>query len=156
MTSEPVSNNPLHTSARLAISSDQNPLAHWPLRVLVVDDLRDAAESMAQLLRILGYDARIAFDGETAIAAACEMLPHVVLLDLGLPTLSGYHVAERLRQEVRLQTTCLIALSGYGQAEDIERAHRAGFDRHFLKPVDIATLQAVLQDIAQQQMHVPG
>ena len=113
-------------------------------RILVVDDLVDAADSLAVYLRILGYDVRTAYDGQTALSAAAEFLPQIVLLDLALPKLDGYRVAEQLRQHDALQSACLIAISGYGQAIHLAAARHAGFDHHFLKPVDVEKLVALL------------
>ena len=111
-----------------------------PLRVLVVDDFRDAADSLALLLKLLGHDARAVYDGPTALRVAASFRPDVVLLDLGLPGLDGYAVARRLRGQVGL----LVAATGFGQEEDRRRCREAGFDRFLLKPLDLGELQRVL------------
>ena len=113
-------------------------------RILVVDDLVDAADTLAVYLRILGYDVRTAYDGQIALHTAAEFLPQIVLLDIALPKLDGYRVAEQLRQHDALQSACLIAISGYGQAIHVNAARQAGFDHHFLKPVDVEKLVALL------------
>jgi two-component system, OmpR family, response regulator len=118
-----------------------------PLRILVVDDLVDAAESLAILLRMLGYHVRTAHDGFTALSTADEFLPQAILLDLAMPKLNGFGVAQKLRERGDTQLACLIAVSGYGQAADIESARAAGFDHHLLKPVSVGALQAILQTI---------
>ncbi len=114
-----------------------------PARVLVVDDDRDTVHSMACLLRHMGHQVRVAFDGYEAIEIAHQQQPRYVLLDLGMPGLDGYQVAARLRRELP-GSLILIAVTGYGQEEDRRNALAAGFDHHFLKPVDIAVLNALL------------
>ncbi len=110
-------------------------------RALVVDDNADAAESLAVLLRSAGHEVRTAYDGPSALAAARDLRPEVVLLDLGLPGMDGCEVARRLRQLEGLQGALLVALTGYGSEEDRRRSKEAGFDRHLVKPVDPAELR---------------
>ncbi len=112
-------------------------------RVLVVDDNRDGAETLATLLRATGHEVRVAYDGPTALAEAHTFRPDVVLCDIGMPGMDGYEVARRLRQDADLPHPVLIAVTGYGQAEDRRRTHAAGFDHHLTKPVDLAALQQV-------------
>lgn len=109
-------------------------------RVLVVDDNVDAAQSIAMILQLSGYDVRCVFDGLSAINAAREFHPDVVVLDIGLPGLSGYEVAQHLRSDERFRSTPLVAVTGYGQEDDRRRAREAGFDYHLTKPVDPDTL----------------
>ena len=104
-------------------------------RVLVVDDNRDGAESLAEIVELLGHVADVAFDGPSALEKASANRPHVVLCDIGLPGMSGYEVAKALRASGANQMQ-LIALSGYAQAEDVKRALEAGFDSHLAKPCD--------------------
>jgi DNA-binding response OmpR family regulator len=113
-------------------------------RILVVDDNRDAADSLALLLRLDGHDVRVAYAGRPAIEAAHGFRPEIAILDLGLPDLSGYDVARLLRQDPALASTRLIALTGWGQDEHKQRALDAGFDHHITKPVDLAQLAALL------------
>jgi len=116
-----------------------------PRRVLVVDDNRDAAQTLAEMLRLWGHEVRIAHDGPEALERAGEWPPEMVLLDIGLPGLDGYQVAERLRKESRnAREMTLIALTGLGQQEDRARAMAAGFDHHLTKPVKPATLKELL------------
>jgi CheY-like chemotaxis protein len=110
-------------------------------RVLVVDDNADAAESLALLLSVWGHEARVAYDGPGALRLAREERPAVVLLDLGLPGLSGYAVAQRLRQEPGLGQTLLVAVTG--SAAD-GGSHEAGLDLHLTKPVDLDVLRRLL------------
>ena len=104
-------------------------------RVLVVDDNYDSAEMLSMLLTLSGHDVQLAHDGLDAVEAAASFQPHVVLLDIGLPRLNGYDAARRIRSQSGLQPV-LVALTGWGQAEDRRKAADAGFDAHLLKPVD--------------------
>ena len=113
-------------------------------RVLVVDDNMDSAEMLAVMLKQWGHEARLAYDGETALREVDSYRPDLVLLDIGLPGLSGYAVAEQLSRGARPDRPQLVALTGYGQDTDVARALEAGFDQHLLKPVDFGRLQAVL------------
>jgi CheY-like chemotaxis protein/two-component sensor histidine kinase len=115
-------------------------------RVLVVDDNRDLAESLAMVLRLWGHDVRVAYDGRSALETAQEYAPEVVLLDIGLPQLDGFEVARRLRQRPELRQARLVAITGYGRDEDRRRSAEAGFDLHLTKPVDPAELQPLLVD----------
>ncbi|HEX3482160.1 MAG TPA: response regulator [Kofleriaceae bacterium] len=114
-------------------------------RVLIVDDNADAAEMLAALLQTLGYDTAVAVDGAAALDAARDFAPHIALLDIGLPIMDGYEVARRLRQLETCRHTLLIAVSGYGQPSDRERSLQAGFAHHLVKPVELATLTALLE-----------
>ena len=112
-------------------------------RVLVVDDNRDSAETMAELVKIWGYEVRTAHDGLAALDCARIFRPHVVLLDVGLPGMDGYELAQRLRAE-GLAGNLLVSVTGYGQDEDRRRAAEAGFDHHLTKPVDPDMLQRLV------------
>jgi CheY-like chemotaxis protein len=113
-------------------------------RVLVVDDNVDACEGTAMLVDFAGYVVEIAFDGAIAIEKAERFRPHVVLLDIAMPRMSGYDVARRLRESPLTRDALLIALTGLGAADDIARAWQAGFDDYRLKPVDIDELLQLL------------
>jgi PAS domain S-box-containing protein len=123
------------------------PGQNVPRRVLVVDDNVDAASSVAMLLRLWGHEVALAHNGPDALRLAEEQEPEVVVLDIGLPILNGYEVARQLRQRPRLRETLLIAVTGYGQADDRRRSKAAGFDHHLTKPVDLAALEALLRDL---------
>jgi signal transduction histidine kinase/ActR/RegA family two-component response regulator len=123
------------------------PAPAGPARVLVVDDNRDGAESMAALIQMMGADVRIAHDGPQALHLAQAQLPDLILLDIGLPGIDGYETARRLRRLPGLQAR-LVALTGYGAAQDRERAMSAGFDEHLVKPLAPAALQALLLQLA--------
>jgi two-component system CheB/CheR fusion protein len=112
-------------------------------RVLVVDDNVDAAESAAVLLRLMGHEVETAHDGHSALQAVCTFRPEVVMLDIGLPGMSGYEVAKALRSQPQHASLMLVAVTGYGQEEDRRQSQEAGFDRHLVKPVDVAVLEAL-------------
>jgi len=141
-------------TVRLPALSMESSIAGLPLtkaslpmpkfRILVVDDYADAAESMAMLLKAEGHEVETADCGMKAIDRAQAFRPQVVLLDIGLPDLDGYEVAKRLRALPETHDVTLIALTGYGQAEDRERSQSAGFNHHLLKPVDFAKLSDLL------------
>jgi len=121
------------------------------LRVLVVDDSVDAAETLAMLLQLSGHEARCAHDGLTVLDAALEFRPNVVLLDIGLPGMNGFDVAKRLRQEPSLASTLLVAMTGYGEALARQRSKEAGFDHHLVKPVDFEKVEALLASAVKPQ-----
>lgn len=114
-------------------------------RVLIVDDNVDAADSLAMLLKSDGHEADTAYSAAQAIEAVERLRPEIVLLDIGLPRIDGYEIARCLRASNAVPGLRLIALTGYGQTQDRERARAAGFDGHLLKPADIGTLQQLLQ-----------
>jgi signal transduction histidine kinase/ActR/RegA family two-component response regulator len=116
-------------------------------RVLVVDDNRDGADTLAALLDMMGAQVRVAHDGQQALDAAAAFLPDLVLLDIGLPGMDGYETARRLRQQAGSQPR-VVALTGYGAPQDRERALEAGFDEHLVKPVLPGVMQALLQQLA--------
>jgi len=116
-----------------------------PERILVVDDNVDAAESLSRLLRLQAHEVRVAYDGLAALAAARDMNPDVVLLDIGLPELDGLEVARSLRARDDGPRPLLVAMTGFGQAEDRARTAAAGFDHHLTKPVDPKLLNTLLQ-----------
>jgi CheY-like chemotaxis protein len=114
------------------------------LRVLVVDDNVDTADSLTLLVELLNHDVRTAYDGPTALEIAVEYRPNVALLDIGLPGLNGYEVATRIRQQAGLEGIVLVAITGYGQESDRQLAMEAGFDHHLVKPVDFDKVQRLL------------
>ena len=117
------------------------------MRILVADDNVDSADCLARLLKIAGHELRVAYDGPTALALATNFQPKVILLDIGLPGLSGYEVAQRIRQNSETKNATLVAITGWGQPEDQERSREAGFDHHLLKPVNPESLQQLLASI---------
>ncbi len=119
-------------------------------RVLVADDNRDAAETLAELLRLQGHEVRIAYDGEGALSAFAEFAPEVVLLDIGMPGMSGNEVAQRIRRMPQGSGTVLVAVTGWGQEKDKNLAFAAGFDHHLTKPIDLARLRSLLEEPTAQ------
>ena len=115
------------------------------LRVLVVDDNRDGAESMAMMLRLLGNEVTTVHDGLEAVAAAGAFRPEIVLMDIGLPRLNGLEATRRIREQDWGRSMTIIALTGWGQDNDRERSRDAGCDDHLVKPVDLANLQSLLK-----------
>jgi DNA-binding response OmpR family regulator len=115
------------------------------LRVLIVDDNRDAANTLGMLVEIWGHETRVAYDGEDGLRLAKEFEPDVVLLDIGLPKLNGYELAHALRDEIGLNGATIIAISGYGEQEDFRRSYRAGCDYYLVKPADPNTVRHLLE-----------
>jgi PAS domain S-box-containing protein len=129
-----------------AASDDELPgAAMQKRRILVVDDNVDAAESIAMILQLDGYNVRCAYDGLAVLSVTREFHPDVVILDIGLPGMSGYEVARQLRDQPDFQRTLIIAVTGYGQEADRRSSKEAGIDHHLTKPVDPSTLQNLLR-----------
>jgi CheY-like chemotaxis protein len=126
------------------------------LRILVVDDNRDAASSLAILLGIAGHMTHTAHDGLAALEAARSHSPDAVLLDIGLPGLDGYEVAKRMREAHGGERLILVAITGWGQDADRRRSAESGFDAHLVKPVEGATLLELLATLAAQRGAAPG
>jgi CheY-like chemotaxis protein len=125
-------------------SSGQAGPAAVPLRILIVEDNRDGADSLRMLLELLGHEIKVAYNGIEGVRLAKEWRPEVVLCDIGLPGLDGYGVARELRADPATRGTALIAVTGYGQEDDRRRARQAGFDYHLTKPVNPGDLQSLL------------
>ena len=119
------------------------------LRILVVDDNRDGADTLAALLHMMGYEVRTAYDGEEAVSAAAEFRPQAMLLDIGLPKISGYEACRRIRLTPMGQAMTLIAMTGWGDTEARRRVIDAGFDVHLVKPVDETLLLSMLGELNQ-------
>ena len=115
------------------------------LRILVVDDHEDSAAMLAEVLGIMGYEARVAHDAPTALRVAAEFRPDVALLDIGLPQVNGYELAARVRGLPGLGELRLVAVTGYGHASDKVRSREAGFHHHLVKPIELDTLEAAVQ-----------
>jgi PAS domain S-box-containing protein len=137
------------TGPHAAGERDQPAALKSALRILIVDDNRDGADSLAMMLRIMGNDTRTAYDGQQGVAAAGEFRPDVILLDIGLPKLNGYEVCRRIREHLWGKSVVLIAVTGWGQEEDRRRSHEAGFDHHMVKPVDPQDLMKLLAGLRQ-------
>jgi CheY-like chemotaxis protein len=116
----------------------------------VVDDNVDMVKILEMLLRRSGHDVRTAHDGPAALETASDYRPNVVLLDIGLPELDGYEVAKRMRKHALLQNVVLVAMTGYGQESDRQRAREAGFDHHLVKPTAFEQMQKILATVSEK------
>jgi signal transduction histidine kinase/ActR/RegA family two-component response regulator len=141
---------PLTSLPPLPAPATATVLPSASLRVLVVDDNVDAADSLAMLLRASRHDVRTAHDGPTALEVALDYRPDVVLLDIGLPGLNGFEVAKRVHQQPTIENIVLVAMTGYGLESDRQRSQEAGFDYHLVKPVDFGELQKVLATVPKK------
>jgi CheY-like chemotaxis protein len=138
---------PILPAEPTAVPPSQLPAGASPpphRRVLVVDDNLDAATSLAMVLRLEGHEVSLAHDGPTALAVIALHRPEVVFLDIGLPGMSGYEVARRAREEGSMKDGLLVAMTGYGQDQDRQNCHEAGFDLHLVKPVDPTMIREML------------
>jgi CheY-like chemotaxis protein len=142
----PLANGAASTAGESALAAGDAP-ALRPQRFLVLDDNRDAAESLEAVLRLHGHEVVVANDGESALVGLEAHEPAIALLDLGLPGMDGYEVARRIRAGVRGRDTILVAITGWGQEEDRRRTREAGFDAHLTKPVEYPTLASLLADL---------
>jgi len=116
-------------------------------RILVVDDNRDAAETLSMFLRLKGNEVQVRYDGYVGLELAESFLPDIVVLDIGMPGLDGYQACKLIRDSVWGGTMKIIALTGYGQEEDIRKSMEAGFDVHLIKPVDIKLLMSIIDPV---------
>ncbi len=130
--------------------SDSRTEQHSGLRVLVVDDNKDATRATAMLLDIWGYQTKVAFDGVQALDIANDFVPDIILCDIGLPHKSGYEVATELRENEKFRNVFLVAITGYGKQSDKGKALASGFDVHMVKPVEAQQLQTVLSSYAEK------
>ncbi|MGH2746244.1 MAG: ATP-binding response regulator [Thermoleophilaceae bacterium] len=128
---------------------DEPAPASRRLRILVIDDNRDAAESLCMLLDLLGHETRAAHDGPSGLDITKEFRPQAVFIDIGMPGMSGYEVCGRLRKLTHTEDVVCVALTGFGAEEDRERSRDAGFDHHLVKPLEIAALRDILLQIPQ-------
>lgn len=123
------------------------PVPQRPIRILVADDNRDAADLLKEILEIQGHTVKIAHDGTGALELAKAFLPELALLDIGMPGMSGYELARAIRQVPQLRATRLVAITGWGAKEDRERTREAGFDCHLTKPVSFDALNGLVSEI---------
>ncbi|QNA99981.1 response regulator [Massilia sp. Se16.2.3] len=126
-----------------------------PLRVLVVDDNLDAAESLVALLGALGHQTRMANDGVAGLAAARDVKPDLALLDIGLPGMNGHELARAIRASDDFKGTVLVALTGWGAASDMNLSQQAGFDQHLTKPVSMEALEQALATAIEGRARAP-
>lgn len=125
----------------------ERPAPRSSLNILIVDDNRDGADSLAMMLKIMGNQTHTAYDGKEGVEVAERVRPDVVLLDIGLPKMNGFEVCRHLRQQPWAKSVILIAVTGWGQEEDRRRSHDAGFDHHMVKPVDPTALMKLLAEL---------
>jgi CheY-like chemotaxis protein/two-component sensor histidine kinase len=135
------------TSVAAATPASGEPAPALDCRILVVDDNRDSADSLAMVLKLRGSETRVAYDGLDAVAVAATFQPDIVLLDIGLPKLNGFEAARRIRDQSNGNGIVLVALTGWSQEADRQRAREAGFDGYAVKPVDHAVLHELLQNL---------
>ncbi len=114
-------------------------------RVLVVDDSRDSAEMLCEVLQAYGCSTCVAYDGPSALDAAQSFKPHLALIDINLPLMDGYEVAQRMRQNPELRQIRLIAVTGYSEAAERRRSQQAGFNDHMVKPIDLKQLRDAIR-----------
>jgi CheY-like chemotaxis protein len=129
---------------------DEDEVPHSPVvpkRILVVDDNDDQVESLAMLLSLMGHHVARASNGAEAVQRAGEFKPDLMLVDIGMPGMAGYEVARRIREDKSLGNVTLVAQTGWGREEDRRRSAEAGFDRHLVKPVSLATLDEVVRSL---------
>jgi CheY-like chemotaxis protein len=122
---------PEHAESRLPRRA-----ASAPRRILIVDDNRDSAESLGLMFTLAGHTVKVVHDGGAASPAAEEFKPDVILLDIGLPDMDGYHVARALRENGATRETLIVATTGFGRQEDVRKSREAGIDEHMTKPID--------------------
>ena len=118
------------------------------LRVLVIDDNEDAAESLAMMIELDGHEIRTVYNGAAALELAGCFRPDLVFCDIGLPKMDGYEVARRLRLEAEHSATVLVALTGWGSEEDKRKTKEAGFDHHFIKPAEGAEIESIIRSVS--------
>ena len=136
--------SPTDTSPSQA-AAEPEPAGQKPLRVLVIEDNRDAAETLGDLLGLFGHEVELAHTGPAGVEAAQRFRPDVVLCDIGLPGMDGYAVARQLRRDPETAALRLVALTGYGRDSDRRQAEEAGFDLYLIKPVGPAELKTLLE-----------
>jgi CheY-like chemotaxis protein len=129
------------------VLAEEVDATHPSLKVLVVDDNRDGADALTMMMQLRGYQAFTAYDGLAAFEMAEQVRPDVVLLDIGMPKLNGYEVAQRIRAQAWGTGVVLVAVTGWGQEPDRRRTQDAGFDHHLVKPVDPAVLMSYLANL---------
>jgi signal transduction histidine kinase len=126
------------------VAAEHGDISEFHCKVLIADDNRDAADSMAVLLQLRGYEVFVAYGGKDALKAAIQHQPQVLLLDIGMPDMTGYELAHEIRSQGWGRNAYLLALTGWGQSEDKDRAKTAGFDQHLTKPVDLDKVEELL------------
>jgi CheY-like chemotaxis protein len=147
----PLGANDAKAPARKEEGRAETPAVPGALRVLVVDDNIDAAQTLGALLEMSGHAVRVVHDGAAALGAAARFQPHAVFLDIGLPDRSGFEVAPDLRAVEGMAQATLVALTGWGAEQDRQRSREAGFDAHLTKPADFGSVEALLRQVAARR-----
>jgi CheY-like chemotaxis protein len=124
------------------------------LRILVIDDNKDAANALTRLLRLIGHEVKAVYESQQALAVCIEMNPELVLLDLGMPGVSGYDVCRSIRGRPEFSDIRVVAITGFAQEESRRSSDEAGFDEHFVKPVRLEELERMLDGLAPSQQRV--
>ena len=119
-------------------------------RILIADDLRDNADSLALLLQAMGNEVAVAYGGAEAVRMVESFAPHLVFLDLGMPEVDGYEACRRIRAHAWGRDVVVIALTGWGEKNYRRRTNDAGFDHHIVKPLDAATLEGLLETLSRE------
>ncbi|HEY8048187.1 MAG TPA: ATP-binding protein, partial [Ramlibacter sp.] len=127
-----------------------------PLKVLIADDNVDAADTLGALMEVMGHQVRSVHDGESAVSAAAQFAPHIVILDIGMPRLNGYEACRRIRAQHHEHRPLMVALTGWGQEQDIAQSQAAGFDRHLVKPIEAAALEQLFDAQALAALRESG
>jgi PAS domain S-box-containing protein len=138
---------PAAQSAAVVADAPRPRPAASPLRIVIADDNRDAADSLAMLLQMDGHQVSVAHDGAGALSIVEAIRPQVAVLDIGMPDLNGYQVAQRIRSSGKCESIVLVALTGWGQAQDLARAKAAGFDHHLVKPAEPEAVRSLINSI---------
>jgi CheY-like chemotaxis protein len=148
---------PVVTKSAVSLpATDTASQSSIPRRVLIVDDNRDSADSLAMLFEITGNKAFLAYDGVEALEAIEKHRPEVVLLDIGLPKLDGHEVCRRIREKAWGRDIVIIALTGWGQEDDRRKSEQAGFNGHLVKPVDYDRLLSLLAELTKKDDSFPA
>jgi CheY-like chemotaxis protein len=121
------------------------------LRILIAEDNHDSGQSLKMLLDALGYEAHLVADGRSAVQAAARLKPDVILMDIGLPVVNGYEATRRIRAQDPSAALRIIAITGWGKLEDLDKAAEAGIDHHFLKPLDVPKLRKLLESFMRSK-----
>ncbi|MDB5944722.1 MAG: putative histidine kinase, hybrid, partial [Ramlibacter sp.] len=145
---------PAPAAATASVAAAAGPRAG--LRVLLADDNVDAADTMSAMLEMSGHEVRTVYSGRAVLQEAPAFAPEVMLLDIGMPGMSGYEVAQRLRADAHYERTVLVALTGWGSESDRAQALDAGFDHHLTKPVDHLVLERLLRQLAPGSSELPA
>lgn len=141
----PLAGDPPEPSSPVTVAG---PASSVGLKILIVDDNHDAADSLAMLMQLFGHEAEVVYDGISALHKLDTYIPKVIFLDIGLPGMNGYEVAKSVRSRADAPGIVIIALTGWGQEEDRRRTREAGFDHHLVKPVDLPAIEKLLKQIA--------